>query len=319
MGRGAEIVKRLKMFLKDDEAINCYINNYGYDLNMANIKKINSDNTAIITEDKNPLYRLKLSCPLCKTELTGFDIKAKSMLIKYDWFFNPYYTAVNDFKNFDFSLYMVSVCPKCLFASPDRKDFRQFNSYLQTYSEPQTKSELIPQYNKSYSKRLEIIDFKESNKNLFEKFPRPLDLAIMGYRLAVFKGESEILFNLTNSHFKTGNYLLRVAKFKRIKGESENKIKEILGSALELFLRAFKLANFTKKEYEYFNLYLIITLFIFLEEENKALEYANFGRKLDAELVTEEDHAAGAKWKKRIADVLENRKEKEKFAYPKEW
>src|SRR5690606_17285833 len=144
MGLDDKLVrKKLEVLLKDEDLVNKYLRVYGPRLDMANIAKLKQDQfkpgpEGGMGEKDDPTYQIKLKCPVCsQSDIFCYEIKAKSLTSTLDRFLAPRYQAVKPFRNVNFSLFSVTVCPTCLFASPDKRDFITFSVQVNSENKSQ--------------------------------------------------------------------------------------------------------------------------------------------------------------------------------------
>ncbi len=322
-----EIKKRLKLFLKEDNLVEEYIKRYGYVIDIKKINEIRNNKNAIgnsrsiinsipINHPDNPLYEIELKCPVCHSTLKGYNLKSKSLIVKYNWFMVPFYEKNKNYIYIDYLIYNVSVCPKCLFASPDERDFEKYNKYANSYSKSAIPFNMLLKLKDTQPEREQIIEYLEDTEKVFS-YPRDIKAGILSYKLAINRADYEIEFNLPNAHFKKGGYLLRLATLMEKNNEKEEDIKNCYQEALDAFKEAFKLSNFSSKEAEFYNLYLIVVLSIYLDDLKSAQEYLHFFDKAKEEIDKEEDIKVYEKWYKRAKEAFDYRDVKDIFNKPR--
>lgn len=123
--------RRLKIMLGSDKLVEEYIKQYGFRIDMTKVKTMRSVTEKVLdisapgeTAADDPVFTVFLKCPSCyMTNLPSYELKAKSLQVLTDKFGMPHYRAMGKYKVVDYNLLSVTVCPQCLFASPDKKDF----------------------------------------------------------------------------------------------------------------------------------------------------------------------------------------------------
>ena len=126
-----EVKRRLGALLNDANLVNEYIRQYGPSIDIKNIKAVKEAKAkSIMAPDEgvgdDPIFEIKLICPVCGREgISCFELRAKSQQIVKNKFLVPSYEGASGFKTVDYSFLSVTVCPRCLFASPDKKDWNR--------------------------------------------------------------------------------------------------------------------------------------------------------------------------------------------------
>jgi hypothetical protein len=123
-----ELKKRLVTLLEDENLANEYIRRYGPKLDIKHIKKLKDTKKMQVHEDdgsgEDPVYQIVLKCPVCNNEqVPSYELRAKSQAIQYNKFMTPIYEGAMGYRTVNYSRLAVSVCVRCLFSSPDKKDF----------------------------------------------------------------------------------------------------------------------------------------------------------------------------------------------------
>lgn len=290
--------KRLEVLMGDAEMAESYLRAHGPQIDMAKVnqfkearKKANSvpagGKPGSVAgaggegdSDADPTYQVQLKCPVCQTAgIECLEMKSKSMSVSFDRFNVPRYAPVRGFKTLNFNLVAVTVCPKCLFASPDKRDFITWS--IQQKSD--VKSQLGPFVIEELKQRLDqrkamlpgITDFGKHFRH-----PRTPAVAIDTYRLAVHRALVEASLDVPLAHYKAAMYHLKIAMFMRDAGkEDEPAIRE----ALPLMMKAFGRNDSENPDIEYQILLSLVALHIRLKELEGAQSYLGVLERTKAE------------------------------------
>jgi uncharacterized protein (DUF2225 family) len=192
-------------------------------------------------------------------------------------FLVPVYTGANGYKTADYSSLAVAVCPKCLFASPDRKNFNypSFTGNREEVSSlPVT---VIMNLKDKIDERKALLPAAVDDNDYFKRERSP-EVAIQSYRLAVARAESEVELMQPYGYFKMASYILKIAHIMKCNGQDDT---EPLSEALNYFEKSFAKSECQTDELEMQVVYLIVALFIRLGNLNQANSYLNvFGKLL---------------------------------------
>jgi len=151
-----EIKKRLFSFLNDTNLVNEYIRIYGPSINIKYIKTIKEKKSQSIPVDEetggnDPVFEIKLKCPVCnRDDITCYALRAKSQQITFNKFIVPSYKGASGYKTVDYSMIYTTVCPRCLFASPDKKDFIRIGDTAKANNKSQLSSNVKLNLMKQY-------------------------------------------------------------------------------------------------------------------------------------------------------------------------
>ncbi|MCL2183764.1 MAG: DUF2225 domain-containing protein [Chitinispirillia bacterium] len=230
--------------------------------------------------DEDPIFETTVNCPVCgHTGLTTYEMRAKSQQVLQTVLLVPTFTAATGFKTVDYSLLAVSVCPKCLFASPDRKNFN-YPSFTGNKEEKSTlNASVILALKDKIEDTKKILPAAVDNPDYFKR-ERSLKVAIESYRLAMARAEVEAELSQPYAYFKMGSYLLKIARMMKNEGQNDT---EILKEALIIFEKSYAKSECETDEIEMQVLYLITTLYIMLDDFTKANSYLTAFSKLIAE------------------------------------
>ncbi len=280
MGVEELVRKRLEVLLGDREMADSYIKTYGVQIDMAKVghfkearKKTNWTGVPAQVDagnDDDPLFHVQVKCPLCKSSgLDCFELKSKSMAVTLDRFNIPRYTPAHGFKALNFNLYAVTVCPECLFASPDKKDFITWS----VQSRSDVKSQLGPFVLEEIKNRLverRALLSASTDPEKYFAHPRTVAAAIDSYRLAVARALAESSLDVPFAYYKAAMYQLKIALFMRDAGkDDESAVRE----ALPLMIKAFSRTESPNPDFEYQLLQTLVTMQLRLGEFEGAQTY----------------------------------------------
>ena len=299
-----EIRKKLALFLDNDEdLINMYLKRFGNKMVMKYIKSVremaykgqsiakikqsqgfSSASAAPAEEEENsdkesPIYFLKCKCPVCETEdIQSAQLRSKSLIEKFDAFMNPLYFGTTEFRQVNYTLYGVTVCPQCFFASPDRKDFCPHSSVTGFYEKSKLIRNVITDLDNRSEERAKLYIENGGSDALFAH-PRSFEHGILGYKLAIKRVDSEIDFGMPFGDFKKAAYYSRISLMERMAGMD---YIESLKFALESYKTAYSKSDFPNEDIEFKTCYIIATTYIFLKQMREAKQYIEALNKISA-------------------------------------
>ena len=284
-----EVKRRLVLLLKDENLVGDYIRRFGPVIDMKNIKLIKEGEASgdtrgeemDISKGEDPIFELKLTCPVCSNNnITSYELKAKSQQIVENKLLQQEYIGAMGHRTVDYDFLAVSLCPRCLFASPDRKDFVNKNKISGGTIPSQIPPNVVLTLQEKIGERKALVE-GIANVEEFLKRPRKSEAAILSYKLAAVRAKIEAFYELPNSLYKLGFYFLKIAKImKKRKEEDAPALKE----ALEYFLECFKNSNASGEVAEYRIIYCIVALYLRLGEPKKAHPYIGVLDKIRGEL-----------------------------------
>jgi uncharacterized protein (DUF2225 family) len=267
----SEVKRRLHALLNDSNLVNEYIRQYGPTIEIKHIKilKEAKSKTLVAPEEgdgDDPIFEIKLICPVCNREnIPCYELRAKSQQILKNKFLVPSYQGASGYKTTDYSFLSVTVCPRCLFASPDKKDW----SRQESDSKSQLPGNVIMTLQERIGERKAILKSVSDVEGYFKR-PRTIDAVIAGYNLAKARASVEAFYEQPYSLYKMGAYTLRIAKIVKDTG-SDN--REILREALGYYEETFRTSNSPSEEIEMQVIYSIVALCLKLEDPKKANSY----------------------------------------------
>jgi uncharacterized protein (DUF2225 family) len=268
----AEVKRRLNALLNDSNMVNDYIRQYGPTIEIKNIKAIKDEKAKALTASSekgngsDPVFEIKVTCPICSHEnITCYELRAKSQMITKTRFLVPVYQGAAGYRTVDYSTLSVSVCPKCLFASPDKKDWNRQDGDVQT----QLPNNVIMTLQERIGERRALLK-NISDIEGYVRRPRVINAIISSYNLAKARASVEAFYEQPYSYFKLGSYTLRSAKLLKNTGDEYT---ELLHEALGYFEEAFRMSNSPSEEIEMQVVYTIVALCIKLKDQKKANSY----------------------------------------------
>jgi uncharacterized protein (DUF2225 family) len=264
-----EVKRRLLSLLNDPNLVNDYLRQYGPSLDIKHIKSLKeararATSSAEESSGQDPIYEIKVSCPVCSIDdIVCYELRAKSQQITKNKFLVPLYQGASGFRTIDYALVAVTVCPRCLFASPDKKDWGR------TDEKSQLPANVIMTLQEKIGERKAIMRTVTDVKGYFSR-PRTADAAITSYQLSMSRARVEAWYEQPYALYKLGAYSLRIAKIvKDLDGDNREALREALGFLEE----SFRTSNSPTEEIEMQVIYTIIALSIKLGDEKKANSY----------------------------------------------
>jgi len=266
----AEVKRRLLSLLNDANLVNEYLRQYGPTLDIKHIKAIKdarakSNSVAAETSGQDPIFEIKVNCPVCGMEdIECYELRAKSQQISKNNFLVPLYEGTGDYKTVDYTLIAATVCPRCLFASPDKKDWTRDDE------KSQLPGNVIMTLQEKIGERKAILKTVTDVKNYFAR-PRSMDAALVSYQLCMARARVEAWYEQPYGLYKLGAYALRIAKIiKDTEGDNRESLREALGFLEE----AFRTSNCPSEEIEMQVIYSVIALNLKLGDEKKANSFS---------------------------------------------
>lgn len=271
-----EVKRRLQVFLNDSNLVNEYIRQFGPSIDMKNIKLVKeSASTTLQSEGAesvgtDPLYELSVKCPVCnKDDIKRYELRAKSQMITQNKFLVPLYNGAPPYKTFDYTMVAVTVCPRCLFASPDKKDFNYAGVGTQSENKSQLTGNNLMTLQEKIGERKGILKSGCDIEKYFGK-NRTREAAIDSYRLSIARAQVEAWYEQPYAHYKLGAAHLRIAKIMK---DANVDNTEPLREALTYCEEAFKASNCPSEEIEMQVIYTIVALYLKLNDQKKANSY----------------------------------------------
>ena len=271
----SEVKRRLLVLLNDQNLVNEYIRQYGPSIDIKNIKSVKESRNKCLqaqesSDGDDPVFEIKVKCPVCNQEkIICYELRAKSQQVIQNKFLVSSYSGANGFRTVDYTLLSVIVCHRCLFASPDKKDFIRISPGSQSESKSQLTSNVIMTLQEKIGERKSVLKSVTDYESYFKR-PRFEEAAIDSYRLAIARAKIEAWYEQPFSLYKLGAYALKIAK---IMDDAGRDSREVLLEALSYYEEAFKTSNCPAEEIEMQIIYTIVALYIRLGEFKKANSY----------------------------------------------
>ena len=280
------IRKKLEVLLKDEALVEKYLRVFGPRLDMNNIAKLKQEHARAAASDgtggdkDDPTFQIKVKCPICnQADILSYELKAKSLTLAPDRFQVPRYAGVKPFRTLNYSLFAVTVCPACLFASPDKRDFITFSVQARTENKSQLSPYLIEELRKRVDDRKKMIPAP-----YFAAFfaqPRSPEAAIAGYRLAIHRAQVETSLETPLAWYKAGMYALKIALLQR---DSRKDDTDALKEAVKYLANSFKGSELKQPDLECQLVYLLAAIFLRLGEQAQCQSYLGVMEKWKSEI-----------------------------------
>lgn len=297
---GKGVHRRLKIMLGSETLADDYIRRYGYTIHIAKVnglkfaqeyrEQIRRGPVVPVETPANdfsdPIFEIQVKCPACyMTQIPYWDQKARSLASFLDKFQMPSYKPMGAFRAVDYNLIAVTICPQCLFASPDKKDFICRDPARNNEIPPRLHQGDLAQILAAADNRTSILEesgVDVTADNLFARERTP-KAAILAYQLAIERARIESTRNVTFSLFKMGGYSHKQALIARTYKLEETPYLE---AALEFYKQSFERSNAPGLQYEGNTLYQIIALNLRLGREADAGTFLAVLEKTKAEAVS---------------------------------
>lgn len=261
--------RRLRIMLGSDALVETYIAQNGYRIDGQKVEALKAEGAAAKqasqeespaeTASDDPVFTVFLKCPSCYlAHIPSHDLKAKSLQVLTDRFGMPHYRKTGRFKEVDFNLISVTICPQCLYASPDKRDFiardpargGEVPARLHQGELAAILAAADERSNYLVSQDLDIIQ----HMTVRDRTPAA---GIAAYQLAIMRARIEFSRNVPFSAYKMGGYSLKQATI-----AVSHQIDPVpyLKAALESYLACFERSNAPGFQFDSQILYLIIAL-----------------------------------------------------------
>jgi uncharacterized protein (DUF2225 family) len=270
-----EVKRRLRALLNDTNLVSEYIRQYGPSIDIKSVKflKEKKAKSARITEEgegNDPIFEIQVNCPVCNQEnIPSYELRAKSQQIITNKFLVPCYQGAMGYRTADYTALAATVCPRCLFASPDKKDFNRSATSGTGETKTQLTSNIVMTLQEKIGERRALLKYVSDYENYFKR-PRVEDAVMASYRLAMSRANVEAWYEQPYSFYKLGSYALRIAKVIK-DGGGDN--REMLREALAAFKEAFRTSNCPSEELEMQVIYVIAALCLKLGDQKQANSY----------------------------------------------
>ncbi|MBL8993299.1 MAG: DUF2225 domain-containing protein [Spirochaetia bacterium] len=235
-------------------------------------------------EKEDPILDLRVGCPICTEEgIHHYELKAKSLAVILDRFCVPLYRPTPKYKMVDYNLITVTVCPSCLFASPDRRDFAAKSGITGKVEKSQLQAAVIADLQNLAQERKALYKELKGSPNLFDR-ARSAESAILSYRLAVLRADNEIKHKVPYANFKRGFYWVKIAHLEKRVGRPVEVQEKSLAEALASYQTAFTQTDFPNEDLEYQTAYSLAAILIRLKQEKEGMKFVSALDKYRADI-----------------------------------
>jgi DNA-directed RNA polymerase subunit M/transcription elongation factor TFIIS len=250
---------------------------------------------AVPLTDQDPVFSSTVNCPICgHTGIVSYELRAKSQQVVQTVFLVPIYSGATGYLTADYTRLAVTVCPMCLLASPDKKNFN-YPSFTGNREEPSSlQASVILSLKDKIEEHKLLLPDALGNADYFKR-ERSAQVAIQSYRLAMARAAIEAELQQPYSYFKMGSYALKIAYIMKSEGQDDT---GPLTEALGLFETCFQKSECPSDELEMQVVYLNVVLPIRLGDFSKANSYLNtFGKlKTDRLEAMKKNPSLNTKW-----------------------
>jgi len=257
--------------------------------------KIKAQATAAPQTDQDPVFESTVNCPICgHTGIVSYELRAKSQQVVQTVYLVPVYSGSTGYKTVDYTRLAVTVCPMCLLASPDKKNFN-YPSFTGNREEPSSlQASVIISLKEKIEEHKLLLPEALGNTDYFKR-ERSAQVAIQSYRLATARAAIEAELQQPYSYFKMASYALKIAYIMKCEGQDDT---GPLTEALNLFETSFEKSECPSDELEMQVVYLNVVLPIRLGDFGKANSYLNSFSKLKTDRIEamKKNPALNTKW-----------------------
>jgi len=287
MGLDDKLVrKKLEVLFKDEALVEKYLRVFGPRLDMNNVTKLKQEQIRAAAADgtpgdkDDPTFQIKVKCPVCnQADIACYELKDKSLTSALDRSQVPRYTGVKPFRSVNYSLFSVTVCPSCLFASPDKRDFLTFSVQARAENKSQLSPFALDELRKRVDERKKIVPVPDFAA--FFAHPRRPEAAIAGYRLAIHRALAEASLETPLAWYKAGMYEIKIALLQRDAGKDDT---DILKEAAKYLANSFRASELKLPDQECQLVYLLSALFLRLGDQAQCQSYLGVLEKWKGEI-----------------------------------
>jgi uncharacterized protein (DUF2225 family) len=319
-------IKLKAIFLKES-LVDLYLKRYGEIINQKFIdelkeevkeQKASGGSETEISEKAlgDAIFEFEYVCPICRyANVVGYHLRSKSLVIEETLLIVPHYSASSQYGAVDYTVLQTAVCPKCLFASPDPKDWTRVNTFNGTITDSQllVHSALIKDIKMQEKERHARYPDAKSNLKYFLR-PRDAKKGLESIELSIMRAMLEKEYSLPAVNYKIGKQYLKYADIKARNGEDPTEARK---EAEKYLSAAIKESDCDNLALEMECMYLVVVMALAGKDKDKAASFIRIARDLlmqkqqqnkeepKAELRTE--ITIVEKWLKRIANQWEFR------------
>jgi len=253
--------------LGSDKLVEDYIAAHGFRVDNTKIQAMRAPTEKVVeiedpgeTAADDAVFTVFVKCPSCyMTKLPSHELKSKSQQIFTDRFGMPTYHALGKYKVVDYNLISVTVCPQCLYASPDKKDFITRDPAARTREIParlhQGELAAILAAADERASWLATLNL-DPMKDILPRTRTP-EAGLASYELAILRAKIEFSRNVPFSAYKMAGYTLKKAVISRTHGMDE---MPHLTQSLKYYLACFERSNAPGFQFEGHVLHQVIAL-----------------------------------------------------------
>lgn len=324
------IEQKLKSLLGSDDLVGLYIERYGELINLSYVEQLKEQLkkqhlTAISKKNPekklgdDPVFEINVCCPACyKKNVVSYNLRAKSQVITENLFLVPQYSEFGEYFTENFNLLQTTVCPECLFASPDPRDWTKVNSITdaETPSQLIAHGKLMQEIRNQELTRKNAFPGAKADVNYFTR-PRSFEKAIEATKLSIMRAELEMKFLLSSVYYKIGSYNLKIADMEK---KNMKDYRESLITAEKYFTDAVEKSDCQSVHSEMESIYQVVAISLFFQNRDKAAAYMKITKDALREKeiavrenpIPENKRLLGdvGKWEKRIGVLWEYRDDK---------
>ncbi|MFW5960587.1 MAG: DUF2225 domain-containing protein, partial [Chitinivibrionales bacterium] len=257
-----------------------------------------------------------VECPVCRNaDISSYQLKSKSQKQEYNHFLVPEYMDISTGlkSHIDYKYLAVTVCNKCLFASPDIKDFNRTFLKLNREEKSETPIPVIRKFpSKKEKLRAIVCGIEAENRENYFNRPRDYNAAVTSYLLSLVRAEVETEVDIKLAYYKMGAYMLKIAAIK--KNEGIRNITDI-ETACKYMEDAYQNTPDDKPEILARVVYLSTALNMALGRNNKARQYLQLFTKIKkSEMNTsQKTDSTLNKWENKSRNLWEDRERGDLF------
>jgi len=323
--------RRLRIMLGGDALVEEYIAHHGFRIDVQKIQALRAENErpkTVVQEDSgpgetaadDPVFSIHLKCPSCYlTSIPSHDLKAKSLQVLTDRFGMPHYRGTGRFQAVDFNLLSVTICPQCLYASPDKRDFiardpARAHEVPARLHQGELAAILAGADERAAWLAEQGLDVQ---RDLMPRNRSP-QAGIAAYELAILRARIEFSRNVPFSAFKLGGYSLKQATIAWVHGLDPLPWYQ---KSLQHYLTCFERSNAPGFQYDGQILYLIIALG--LRQNNLDVSGSYLGvldrtkSRVDAANIDPQIQQTFDRWYAQAREVWSDRDNPDLFGLPK--
>jgi DNA-directed RNA polymerase subunit M/transcription elongation factor TFIIS len=277
---------KLKALLMKDDLVEKYLEKYGEIINPVFVEQLKKEAEKVETGQiqvvngkaaVDPIYKVEYQCPACNcNEVIGYSLRSKSQAIEDTIFLVPQYSGISQYFAVDFNLLQTTVCPRCLYASPDPKDWKRASQFTGSITESQlvVHTKLLAEIRSQEAERKSKFPEAKDDPNYFHR-PRDYKKALESIVLSVMRAELEKKHSLPAADYKIARYYLKIADIKKKNSED---YKPILKEVEKYFTAAAIENRGDNVTVEMECIYQVIALNLYFGNKEKAAQYIKMAK-----------------------------------------